>query len=189
VLSFVLKGWTTAEVGKALNAEGIAVRTGHHCAQPILRRFGVETTVRPSLAFYNTTEEIDRLAAVVQGWRRAGGVEPPAQPSVLQRRRPWRPCPGGLPRRPPRRPPTSLAPLAPGVPQAGPGGHAAPRQRTEHGIGVMKKHCQYQNDPGISINHRNRLWSAPIKLSCIVSGFIHMKKSDIFSLRQRFAFL
>src|SRR5258708_31197905 len=44
----------------ALNAEGIAVRTGHHCAQPILRRFGVETTVRPSLAFYNTTEEIDR---------------------------------------------------------------------------------------------------------------------------------
>lgn len=67
VLSFVLKGWTTAEVGEALNAEGIAVRTGHHCAQPILRRFGVETTVRPSLAFYNTTEEIDRLTAVVQG--------------------------------------------------------------------------------------------------------------------------
>ncbi|OBY82666.1 family 2A encapsulin nanocompartment cargo protein cysteine desulfurase, partial [Delftia sp. JD2] len=67
VLSFVLEGWTTAEVGEALNAEGIAVRTGHHCAQPILRRFGVETTVRPSLAFYNTTEEIDRLAAVVQG--------------------------------------------------------------------------------------------------------------------------
>lgn len=67
VLSFVLKGWTTAEVGEALNAEGIAVRTGHHCAQPILRRFGVETTVRPSLAFYNTTEEIDRLAAVVRG--------------------------------------------------------------------------------------------------------------------------
>ena len=66
VLSFVLRGYTTAEVGEALNAEGIAVRTGHHCAQPILRRFGVETTVRPSLAFYNTTEEIDRLAAVVQ---------------------------------------------------------------------------------------------------------------------------
>jgi cysteine desulfurase/selenocysteine lyase len=66
VLSFVLQGYTTAEVGEALNAEGIAVRTGHHCAQPILRRFGVETTVRPSLAFYNTTEEIDRLADVVQ---------------------------------------------------------------------------------------------------------------------------
>lgn len=66
VLSFVLNGYTTEEVGKALNAEGIAVRTGHHCAQPILRRFGLETTVRPSLAFYNTCEEVDRMVAVVQ---------------------------------------------------------------------------------------------------------------------------
>ncbi len=75
VMSFVLKGYTTEEVGHALNEEGIAVRTGHHCAQPILRRFGVETTVRPSLAFYNTFEEIDRLVAVVRqlgGQRRAG---------------------------------------------------------------------------------------------------------------------
>ncbi|MDD2547603.1 MAG: family 2A encapsulin nanocompartment cargo protein cysteine desulfurase, partial [Burkholderiaceae bacterium] len=66
VMSFTLAGYTTAEVGEALNEEGIAVRTGHHCAQPILRRMGVETTVRPSLAFYNTFEEIDRLTAVVQ---------------------------------------------------------------------------------------------------------------------------
>ena len=66
VLSFVLAGYTTEEVGKALNHEGIAVRTGHHCAQPILRRFGLETTVRPSLAFYNTCEEIDRMVAVVR---------------------------------------------------------------------------------------------------------------------------
>jgi len=66
VMSFVLDGYSTEEVGKALNEEGIAVRTGHHCAQPILRRFGVETTVRPSLAFYNTFDEIDRLIAVVQ---------------------------------------------------------------------------------------------------------------------------
>jgi len=65
VMSFVLAGYTTDEVGHALNDEGIAVRTGHHCAQPILRRFGVETTVRPSLAFYNTFGEIDRLVAVV----------------------------------------------------------------------------------------------------------------------------
>lgn len=65
VMSFVLSGYTTEEVGQALNQEGIAVRTGHHCAQPILRRFGVETTVRPSLAFYNTFDEIDRLLAVV----------------------------------------------------------------------------------------------------------------------------
>jgi cysteine desulfurase/selenocysteine lyase len=66
VLSFVLQGRTTDEVGQALNQEGIAVRTGHHCAQPILRRFGVETAVRPSLAFYNTFDEIDRLVDVVR---------------------------------------------------------------------------------------------------------------------------
>ncbi|MGJ7492250.1 family 2A encapsulin nanocompartment cargo protein cysteine desulfurase [Variovorax sp. ZT4R33] len=66
VMSFVLAGYSTEEVGHALNEEGIAVRTGHHCAQPILRRFGVETTVRPSLAFYNTFDEIDRLVAVVR---------------------------------------------------------------------------------------------------------------------------
>ena len=74
VLSFVLKGYSTDEVGRALNQEGIAVRTGHHCAQPILRRFGVETTVRPSLAFYNTCEEVDRFATVIRrlaGQRRA----------------------------------------------------------------------------------------------------------------------
>ncbi|RTD98811.1 SufS family cysteine desulfurase [Variovorax atrisoli] len=75
VMSFVLDGYTTEEVGQALNEEGIAVRTGHHCAQPILRRFGLETTVRPSLAFYNTFDEIDRLVAVVRRLapqRRAG---------------------------------------------------------------------------------------------------------------------
>ncbi|POY39300.1 cysteine desulfurase [Solitalea longa] len=66
VLSFTLKGYTNDEVGKALNQEGIAVRTGHHCAQPILRRLGVETTVRPSLAFYNTCEDVDRFIAVIQ---------------------------------------------------------------------------------------------------------------------------
>ncbi len=59
VLSFRLDGFKSEEVGAALNQEGIAVRSGHHCAQPILRRFGVETTVRPSLAFYNTPAEVD----------------------------------------------------------------------------------------------------------------------------------
>ena len=59
VLSFVLAGHDPLEVGKALNAEGIAVRAGHHCAQPALRRLGLEATVRPSFAFYNTFEEID----------------------------------------------------------------------------------------------------------------------------------
>jgi len=61
VISFVLRGHETADVGAALNREGIAVRSGHHCAQPILRRFGVESTVRPSLALYNTCADIDAL--------------------------------------------------------------------------------------------------------------------------------
>ncbi len=70
VMSFVLDGYTTEQVGAELNKEGIAVRSGHHCAQPILRRFGVETTVRPSLAFYNTCAEIDVLIATL--YRLAG---------------------------------------------------------------------------------------------------------------------
>jgi len=73
VASFVLNGYHPEEVGKALNEEGIAVRSGHHCAQPILRRFGVEATVRPSLAFYNTCEEIDLLVSVVQRLARGRG--------------------------------------------------------------------------------------------------------------------
>jgi cysteine desulfurase / selenocysteine lyase len=66
VLSFVLAGHSNQDIGEALNRVGIAVRTGHHCAQPILRRFGLESTVRPSLAFYNTYEEIDRLVSTVK---------------------------------------------------------------------------------------------------------------------------
>jgi cysteine desulfurase/selenocysteine lyase len=62
----VLKGYTTEEVGQALSQEGIAVRAGHHCAQPILRRFGLEATVRPSLAFYNTCDEVDAMISVVR---------------------------------------------------------------------------------------------------------------------------
>jgi cysteine desulfurase/selenocysteine lyase len=61
VLSFTLEGFKTEEVGAWLNKSGIAVRSGHHCAQPILRRFGVESTVRPSLALYNTCSDIDAL--------------------------------------------------------------------------------------------------------------------------------
>lgn len=66
VLSFVLDGHEAVAVGKALNKEGIAVRAGHHCAQPILRRFGLEATVRPSLVFYNTCEEVDALVAALR---------------------------------------------------------------------------------------------------------------------------
>jgi cysteine desulfurase / selenocysteine lyase len=66
VLSFVLNGYSNDQVGQALNNEGIAVRTGHHCAQPILRRFGLESTVRPSLAFYNTCTDVDRLVSTLK---------------------------------------------------------------------------------------------------------------------------
>jgi len=66
VLSFVLDGASVEQVGKHLASRGIAVRAGHHCAQPILRRFGLEATVRPTIAFYNTAEEIDKLVCAVR---------------------------------------------------------------------------------------------------------------------------
>jgi len=65
VLSFVLDGFRSEEIGDYLNRKGIAVRAGHHCAQPILRRFGLESTVRATLALYNTCEEVDALVAAL----------------------------------------------------------------------------------------------------------------------------
>jgi cysteine desulfurase/selenocysteine lyase len=70
VLSFVLDGVRTQDVGALLDQEGIAVRAGHHCAQPIHRRFGLESTVRASLALYNTREDIDALVAALLRLRR-----------------------------------------------------------------------------------------------------------------------
>jgi cysteine desulfurase/selenocysteine lyase len=67
VLSFLLGEIHAHDVGTVLNQEGIAVRTGHHCAQPVMDRFGVTATARASFAVYNTTEEVDRL---VQGLHR-----------------------------------------------------------------------------------------------------------------------
>ena len=66
VVSFVVPGIPAPEVGALLDKEGIALRAGHHCAQPALRRMGVEATVRPSFSFYNTTTEIDRLVEAVR---------------------------------------------------------------------------------------------------------------------------
>jgi cysteine desulfurase / selenocysteine lyase len=66
VLSFVLEGTHVEDVGTFLDHEGIAVRAGHHCAQPALRHFGLDATVRPSLGIYNTHEDIDVLAAAVR---------------------------------------------------------------------------------------------------------------------------
>ncbi len=65
VLSFVIDGVRTEDLGAALDKEGIAVRAGHHCAQPILRRFGLEATVRASLAPYNTREDLEALTSAL----------------------------------------------------------------------------------------------------------------------------
>jgi cysteine desulfurase/selenocysteine lyase len=62
VLSFVLEGIHPHDVGTVLDLRGVAVRAGHHCAQPLMRRFGVPGTVRASFAFYNTQAEVDQLA-------------------------------------------------------------------------------------------------------------------------------
>jgi len=71
VLSFVLEGTRVQDVGRFLDQEGIAVRAGHHCAQPALRHFGLDATVRPSIGLYNTYDDIDVLADAV---RRAAGA-------------------------------------------------------------------------------------------------------------------
>ena len=76
VLSFVLDGQRTEDVGSALDKEGIAVRSGHHCAQPILRRFGHEASVRASLAFYNVCEDIDALVEALRRLQAGRGRTP-----------------------------------------------------------------------------------------------------------------
>ena len=63
VLSFTVRGVHPHDVGTILNQEGVAVRTGHHCAQPVMQRFGVPATARASFAFYNTLQEVDQLVA------------------------------------------------------------------------------------------------------------------------------
>jgi cysteine desulfurase/selenocysteine lyase len=66
VLSFTIAGVHPHDVGTILNEDGVAVRTGHHCAQPVMQRFGVPATARASFAFYNTFEEIDQLVAGIR---------------------------------------------------------------------------------------------------------------------------
>ena len=73
VVSFVISGLHHFDVGMMLDARGIAVRTGHHCAQPLMSRFGIEGTIRASFAMYNTLEEVaifvDQLKKIVEKWR------------------------------------------------------------------------------------------------------------------------
>ncbi|MDH4286190.1 MAG: aminotransferase class V-fold PLP-dependent enzyme, partial [Gallionella sp.] len=66
VLSFEIDGVHPHDVGTMLNADGVAIRTGHHCAQPVMDRFHVPATARASFAFYNTPEEIDKLVASIR---------------------------------------------------------------------------------------------------------------------------
>ena len=66
VLSFVVDGVHPHDVGTLLNEEGVAVRTGHHCAQPVMQRFGLPATSRASFAFYNTEAEVDALIAGIR---------------------------------------------------------------------------------------------------------------------------
>ncbi len=73
VVSFVLDGVHPHDVGTVLDQEGIAVRTGHHCAQPLMERFKVPATARASLAFYNTKEEVDALAEAIEKVKRIFG--------------------------------------------------------------------------------------------------------------------
>jgi cysteine desulfurase/selenocysteine lyase len=63
VISFVMDQLHAHDIGTLLDLDGIAVRTGHHCAMPVMERFGVTATTRASLALYNTRDEIDALAA------------------------------------------------------------------------------------------------------------------------------
>jgi cysteine desulfurase / selenocysteine lyase len=73
VLSFVLEGIHPHDVGTVLDDEGVAVRAGHHCAQPVMQRFGIPATVRASFAFYNTLDEIEVLVRGVERARKVFG--------------------------------------------------------------------------------------------------------------------
>jgi cysteine desulfurase/selenocysteine lyase len=65
VVSFLLEGVHSHDIGTIVDQEGVAVRSGHHCTQPIMDFFGIPATTRASLAFYNTRADVDALAAAV----------------------------------------------------------------------------------------------------------------------------
>jgi cysteine desulfurase/selenocysteine lyase len=66
VVSFVMDGVHPHDLGTIVDREGVAIRTGHHCAMPVMERFGLPATARASLAFYNTREDVDTLAAALK---------------------------------------------------------------------------------------------------------------------------
>jgi cysteine desulfurase/selenocysteine lyase len=66
ILSFVMDGVHPHDIGTIVDREGVAIRTGHHCAQPVMERFGIPATARASLALYNTRDELDALGRALQ---------------------------------------------------------------------------------------------------------------------------
>jgi len=66
LISFVIKNIHPQDIGVLLDNQGIAVRTGHHCTEPLMKRFGIPGTVRASFAMYNTKEEVDRLVNAIK---------------------------------------------------------------------------------------------------------------------------
>jgi cysteine desulfurase/selenocysteine lyase len=70
IVSFVMDGVHPHDIGTIVDREGVAIRTGHHCAQPVMARFGVPATARASLAMYNTHEDVDQLVAALHEVRR-----------------------------------------------------------------------------------------------------------------------
>jgi cysteine desulfurase/selenocysteine lyase len=66
IFSFILKDIHAHDIGTLIDREGVAIRTGHHCTQPVMKHFGVPATARASLAFYNTKEELDILVVALK---------------------------------------------------------------------------------------------------------------------------
>jgi cysteine desulfurase/selenocysteine lyase len=66
IFSFIIDGIHAHDIGTLLDREGFAIRTGHHCTQPVMKHFGVSATSRASLAFYNTIEELDAFAIALR---------------------------------------------------------------------------------------------------------------------------
>ena len=73
ILSFVLDGVHAHDIGTIVDTEGVAIRTGHHCTQPVMDRFGVPATARASLAMYNNADDIDRLVGALTKVREVFG--------------------------------------------------------------------------------------------------------------------
>jgi cysteine desulfurase/selenocysteine lyase len=73
VISFVMEGIHPHDIGTIVDRDGVAIRTGHHCAQPVMERFGVPATARASLAMYNTREDIDALVGALARVREVFG--------------------------------------------------------------------------------------------------------------------